>query len=200
MTEFLALACPNLYETTAYPAELEDTYPKFEDYDNPLDWLYDCTDWESANTKTVLMPITPKVYKMKEKNFCVHCSDLFVDGEDTVHFGYNYECLFSNSPRGAVVILRDMAQRGKHMKGFSRITKILLHEIGHLATYTKVHNKYSTDELVELHHHCRNNYNYIRLPDEYAATQWAIDWLKDANNRKTAKQFEKKFWACFVAE
>ena len=41
------------------------------------------------------------------------------------------------------------------------------------------------------------NYAYFTLPDETAATEWAINWLSDAENRKKAKAFEKKFFACF---
>lgn len=39
---------------------------------------------------------------------------------------------------------------------------------------------------------------YYFLPDERAATEWAIEWLKNSENRKIAKKFEKEFFECFV--
>lgn len=204
MRDFLSIASPNLYETLVWPAEISGTRPKKEEFSDPLDWYSAIVDWELENGEMVKFPITPKVYKMKEENFCVHSSDLFEDGDDTVRFGYNYEALFDNSIHGTIVIIRDMEKREKYMRGFSRITKILLHEMGHLATHEEIYEKYSEEELEQLHNENHNNkggnYGYIHLPDEYAATQWAIDWLKNPKNRKIAKAFEKKFWSCFVTE
>ena len=41
------------------------------------------------------------------------------------------------------------------------------------------------------------NNAYFQMPDETAATEWAIKWLSNPENRKIAKAFEKKFFACF---
>ena len=41
------------------------------------------------------------------------------------------------------------------------------------------------------------NFEYFKLPDEKAATDWAIEWLSHPENRRKAKEFEKKFFACF---
>jgi O-antigen/teichoic acid export membrane protein len=38
---------------------------------------------------------------------------------------------------------------------------------------------------------------YFLLPDEMSATDWAVEWLQDAEHRRIAKAFEKKFFACF---
>lgn len=80
-------------------------------------------------------------------------------------------------------------QGGPAMRDFSNFTLIILHEIGHLKTcdnfdilaYKAQVNAAETDE------------DYYAIPCEYAANQWAIDWLK--SNRTAAKQFEAKLRA-----
>lgn len=201
MKEFLTTACPDVYEALVYPSENEHPMPSSKDFNDAFEWLEALHNYEEKYGQVIKLPITPKMYKMKEKNFCVHPSDVFEDGDDTVRFGYNYELLFDQSYYGVLIVFQDMEERGKHMRGFSRITKCLLHELGHLATYEEVHEQFSEEEIDRMHKdNYLGNYGYIRLPDEYAATQWAIDWLKDPEHRKIAKAFEKKFWACFAAE
>ena len=81
-------------------------------------------------------------------------------------------------------------QGGAAMRDFANLTLIILHEIGHLKTcndfdvlaYKAEVNKAETDE------------DYYAIPCEYAANQWAIEWLKC--NRAIAKQFEAKLRAC----
>ena len=41
------------------------------------------------------------------------------------------------------------------------------------------------------------NNKYFDFFDEACATEWAMMWLSDPNNRKIAKHFEKKFFALF---
>lgn len=38
---------------------------------------------------------------------------------------------------------------------------------------------------------------YFKLENERLATDWAIKWLENPENRKIAKKFEKAFFACF---
>ena len=91
-------------------------------------------------------------------------------------------------------------------KGFSDFTLSLLHELGHCETQDdlpeeddrekacKMMEKYGKGDKRIL------NLMYFCLPDEYAATQWAIDWLSDEDNRKRAKKFEKDFFKAWRGE
>jgi hypothetical protein len=78
------------------------------------------------------------------------------------------------------------------------VTLALLHELGHLSV--EFNEDYDRElALAEIKSLPREeiNFAYFRLPDETAATDWAIEWLQIAENRKLAKAFEKKFFACF---
>ena len=75
-------------------------------------------------------------------------------------------------------------------QGFSSVTLTLLHECGHWATrsvldmieYDKMHRKaYSQEE-------------YMEIPWEHLATEWAICWLYSPVNRKIAKEFEENYF------
>ena len=58
---------------------------------------------------------------------------------------------------------------------------------------------YGEDEITRLYQEAKgNNEKYLHVPTEWVATQWAINWLADAENRKIAREFERKFWACFA--
>lgn len=97
---------------------------------------------------------------------------------------------------------KDFESRCSSARGFADVTISILHEIGHRMSEDKLPTNYSRgkiyfdtvaqattqDEMFKL---------YFAMPDEKLATDWAIEWLQDANNRKLAKAFEKKFWACF---
>ena len=91
------------------------------------------------------------------------------------------------------------------IKGFADVTIALLHELGHLHTQDDVLlSGYSTqdknrdcDEITKTVQDLKDaNQRYFSLKDEMTATMWAIDWLHNAKNRKMAKAFEKKFFAC----
>lgn len=91
------------------------------------------------------------------------------------------------------------------LKGFSDITIVLLHELGHLHTqddilalgYTLEKRKAEWEEISNTIKDAKEaNQHYYLMTDEMTATKWAIDWLHNAENRKMAKAFEKKFFAC----
>lgn len=90
------------------------------------------------------------------------------------------------------------------IKGFADITISLLHELGHLEAHDSTID-YTYEQrmngLIEIHKKADSlamaNAMYFLLPNESAATEWAIKWLSDPQNRKIAKAFEKKFFACF---
>ena len=118
-------------------------------------------------------------------------------------FKYNIEQLMtegSDYKNGFGFICANMGQRASYTKGFAQITKILLHEMGHQYTYHDIIRLYSEKEMDRLYYEAESvadNEKYIHVPAEWVATQWAIDWLADAEHRKIAREFEKKFWACF---
>lgn len=75
-------------------------------------------------------------------------------------------------------------------RGFSNATLSILHECGHWAT----------KEVFDIHDYqmqlylCRSQEDYMKITYEYMATDWAIDWLENKDNRKLAKRFEKDFF------
>lgn len=115
-----------------------------------------------------------------------------------IKIGYNIDQLFNSSQKQ---FRADFVSRHPSARGFADITIVLLHEIGHYKTchndfgdynreltILQLRRKYSRDTI---------NFEYFKLPDEMAATKWAIDWLSMPENRKAAKKFEKKFFASF---
>jgi hypothetical protein len=85
---------------------------------------------------------------------------------------------------------KDFIERCPLARGFSSITLTLLHECGHWATrsimdwseYNKMHKKIHSQE------------EYMKIPWEHLATEWAICWLYSPINRKIAKEFEKDYF------
>lgn len=74
-------------------------------------------------------------------------------------------------------------------KGFSNVTISLLHEIGHWETRDEVDwEKYYTDRADVY------GFDYFNLEAELKATEWAITWLQDSQNRAYAKSFERMFF------
>lgn len=94
------------------------------------------------------------------------------------------------------------------LKGFSYLTFILLHEIGHHAEAKKYdpETEYTADEWMDITFHCIDisktqeecemhlQKYYSETYNERLATDWAIDWISNAENRKKAKAFEKEFF------
>lgn len=78
----------------------------------------------------------------------------------------------------------------KVTRGFSNVTLAILHEYGHWETrsvfdmiaYYKINRNVHTME------------QYMQNPFEQIATQWAVCWLQQPQNRALAKQFEKFFF------
>ena len=97
---------------------------------------------------------------------------------------------------------QDFINRCPFARGFADVTLSVLHEIGHRMTDDLIPKDYDR-ERAEIN--CflaaeslkEANKYYFALPDETLATNWAINWLQNPENRKIAKAFEKKFFACF---
>lgn len=69
------------------------------------------------------------------------------------------------------------------------ITITILHEIGHYFTRFD----YDCDEDEVLRHKAHDMSEYLRIPCERLATDWAIAWLHDLEHWAIAKQFEADF-------
>lgn len=97
---------------------------------------------------------------------------------------------------------KDFVTRCSLARGFSDVTLSLLHEIGHAMTKTFVPPMRAEIEeynkKVENLEMCDVYPLYFNLTNEHMATDWAIEWLKVAENRRIAKDFEKKFSKCFI--
>lgn len=115
---------------------------------------------------------------------------------------YNFESLYT---RPVSIFRIYWTEVAPIFNGFANVTLVLLHELGHLHTQDNVlYNGYDikqkNKEWQEIENTAQNleeaNARYFLLQDEMTATLWAIDWLKDAEHRKLAKRFEKKFFAC----
>ncbi len=130
-------------------------------------------------------------------------------------FPYNsYNCVvihvnykqFTENKIGTTEFNRNIYLRSKTVQGFSNLTLSLLHELGHNETVNEIPDDYDREKAErKIRKYCGDdirtlNMMYFSLPDEWLATQWAIDWLSDENNRKKAKQFEKQFFKMWKGE
>ena len=86
-------------------------------------------------------------------------------------------------------------------KGFANITVALLHELGHQETKASLPCGYAVDRLFDYAiiseseaSLAEKNRLYFKLKDERKATEWAVEWLSNAENRRKAKAFEKAFF------
>lgn len=109
---------------------------------------------------------------------------------------------------GCKAVRENAISRCKSLKGFSSITFTLLHEIGHIATQFEdfKDKEYTEEEEQEIISNCFETSNswkeferkfqsyHYNQPSEIAATNWAIEFIKDPNNRKKIKNFEKEFF------
>lgn len=103
---------------------------------------------------------------------------------------------------GGKCFRKDFVSRCPLAKGFADITISLLHELGHAMTENQIPEDYDRDFatfeiFVKADTEEEANALYFNLPDETLATNWAIEWLSNPENRKKAKAFEKNFFACF---
>ena len=113
------------------------------------------------------------------------------------HFFYNLDELYS---RGHKQFAQDFFARCPMGRGFASITITILHEIGHMNAQQNFEGYNRIEAIKELKNNFPRetiNFEYFKLPDEKAATDWAIEWLSHPENRRKAKEFEKKFFACF---
>lgn len=126
-------------------------------------------------------------------------------GEDfadspTFIINYSFDGLMFGG--GTKQFRKDFINRCPMGRGFATVTMSLLHELGHFETEWYDFEDYDRETEVErilTLPRGQRNWEYFKLPDETAATDWAIEWLTKKENRIAAKQFERKFFSCFAA-
>lgn len=132
--------------------------------------------------------------KNKKNNFFYQPDD---ERPDLITIGYNLKSLEAKKDP----FYSNFIHRCPMAKGFARITIILFHELGH-ASSAQYFEGYNRSEAIKEIRNTSNsleeaNEKYFKLPDEVSATEWAMEWLSDPENRKIAKRFEKKFFSCY---
>lgn len=85
---------------------------------------------------------------------------------------------------------KDFVERCPLARGFSSITLTLLHECGHWATRSII----DIVEYEKWHVRAESQEEYMKIPWEHLATEWAICWLHSPANRKVAKAFEREYF------
>ncbi len=163
------------------------------------EWLKNRNNWEEKE-----FPCDIRLTKNKKDNCCAFLSEHFDDNKSVIHIGYANNLM--DNPYHNNYFTFDFRRRCSIGKGFTGITLSLLHEMGHFATEKKC-KKDNPDydrswaifeaQCVAKTDKELNEKYYFHLPDETYATEWAIEWLKDAEHRKIAKAFERKFFECF---
>ena len=125
------------------------------------------------------------------------CAD---EDEVTIYIPNWKKANFKND-NGGKCFRKDFTERCPLGKGFSDITISLLHEIGHAMTNRDLPENYDRASECAKVNRIKDNsercFAYFKMLDETLATDWAIKWLQDPEQRKIAKDFEKQFWACF---
>lgn len=152
-------------------------------------------DWWERFKKTEIEKerATCKMVRVNRKTFCAFTGD---EGDSVFRIGYNFDSLDNNKSRG---FRKTCTSRSSVCHGFANVTLVLLHELGHFSSQQEFEG-YDRDEEMAFLSSIPPKFAselYFLLPDEMSATDWAVEWLQNAENRKIAKRFEKKFFACF---
>ena len=145
------------------------------------------------NAEEIEVPVQVKMVYRK-KGFAVCFDD---KGETEFRMFYNLEELWC---KGHKQFAQDFFARCPMGRGFASVTIAILHEIGHMNAQQSFEGYNRVEAIKELEKNFpleTINFEYFKLPDEKAATDWAIEWLSHPENRRKAKEFEKKFFACF---
>ena len=128
--------------------------------------------------------------------------DITEEDEEIVVYVPHWEKANYKDDFGGKCFRKDFVKRCPLAKGFSDVTISLLHEIGHTMTKSALPADYDRekecDKVNKIKGKTAHTYAYFKMLDEVLATDWAIEWLSNADNRKIAKKFEKKFFKCFA--
>jgi hypothetical protein len=88
------------------------------------------------------------------------------------------------------IFRQDFVERCPLARGFANITLSLLHECGHWKTRDVCHPVIYTLQV----NNVDNQKDYMKIPYEHLATDWAIAWLQNPDNRRLAKFFERLYF------
>lgn len=88
-----------------------------------------------------------------------------------------------------ILFRNDFIKRYAPAKELLDVTITILHEIGHY--FTRFDYDLTEDYILRLH--AANMSEYLRIPCERLATDWAIAWLHNPEHWAIAKQFEADF-------
>lgn len=156
-----------------------------------------------VNTACDLYCEDEKIYitLIKSDVFAAESVDCATAYED-LEIYYNLDTL---NDEGAKLFRSYWIEKDPIVAEFANITLTLLHELGHLETTDEVRKTFSYKmrqlawECIDLQYESRKDkeYQYFGMPDEAAATQWGINWLKDPENYQIAKEFERQFFKYF---
>ena len=168
------------------PAAMEQAMENF------LNEIHDVKDRRGNRIRCVMV-------HQQEPTFCVYAADI---GKSMMRIGYSLENLWRKTPH---YFTNNFRSRCTMSHGFADVTLCLLHELGHLSSQQKFKGYDRRQEMSKIQTQlwlkeitlAQANEIYFQFPDENAATMWAIEWLSNAENRKIAKAFEKRFFACF---
>lgn len=182
------------------------TYEDF-DYDAPPT-IHKFNDMEFKMPATKQYHASVKLKRDKEVGFYARLNDLLEYGNVTIGVASElfkqYDACFSDL--GFKQVRADAIHRYPHLKGYSILTFVLLHELGHFMTEDEAdekQGKYSIECTELVHKYIPQEYwNYFHAEqyNERLATDWAAHWLSIPENGKKAKQFEKEFFACYKDE
>lgn len=100
---------------------------------------------------------------------------------------YNLNC---KSDEVDKLFRKNFISRCPLAQGFSNITITLLHECGHWATRS-IMDVVTYDKMKDKVNGMKE---YMEIPWEHLATEWAICWLSSPINRKCAKEFERRYF------
>ena len=152
----------------------------------------------------------PKIISLnKAKEFLAMTPtyDYVITDYPLVEIGYNLDQLYE----GTITSFRKHWMKKYPMiKGFSNATLAILHELGHWEMHDETCQYCTWEDRVNMMEEVGEkmkqgefgvneaNELYFDFFDEAVATEWAMMWLSEPENRKIAKAFEKKFFACFT--
>lgn len=129
--------------------------------------------------------------------------------EDTENLDCEIEMNFAELMTcGAKAVRENVISRCPTAKGFSAMTFVLLHEVGHFMTGEEIEEEEEVSDAEKFTRVLRamaiadTEMDYQRIMQKYhyskhneiIATDWAIAFLSDPENRKKVKAFEREFF------
>ena len=133
------------------------------------------------------------------------CTDTDPEDESIVAIFYDFTDL-DQTKTSPHVFNQEVRASAPFTKGIADVTIALLHELGHNVVLSDLPSDYHRPtELYNIIVASRGNFAlrcqmYVHMEDEWAATQWAIDWLSDPENRRKARAFERAFFKAWRGE